>query len=110
MLINFNELKEVEIPHMNNGNGSIFARMEVNECGRFVLCRIPSGSSIGLHKQDSNDDINYILQGEGKAICDGIEEPLSKGVCHVCPKGSQHTIINTGQEELIILTFVPSIK
>lgn len=92
---------------MNGGQGSVFAKMIVNECGRFILCRIPVNSSIGLHPQKANDDINYILSGTGKAICNGEEEKLSAGMCHICPKKMEHTIINTGSVDLVLFTVVP---
>ena len=107
MLINFNDLDEMTIPNMNGGNGAVAAKMNVNECGRFVVCRIPKGTSIGLHKQETNNDINYVISGNGKAVCDGKEEKLSAGVCHICPKNSEHTIINTGDGDLVIFTVVP---
>lgn len=40
------------------------------------------------------------------ALCDGVEEPLSAGVCHLCPKGSEHAIVNTGKEDLCLLAVV----
>ena len=46
------------------------------------------------------------LSGSGKAICDGQEEILSAGTCHICKKGSEHSIINTGDEYLVLLTVV----
>ena len=33
-------------------------------------------------EQSSGDDMNYILSGKGKAICDGVEEKLSAGMMH----------------------------
>ena len=57
-------------------------------------------------RQEKSDDINYVLSGNGKAICDGKDEILSKGTCHICKKGSEHSIINTGDEDLVILTIV----
>lgn len=110
MFINFNELKEVTIPNMNGGNGDIAAKMTVNECGRFVVCRILKGASIGLHRQETNDDINFVISGTGKAVCNGKEEILTAGVCHICPKNSEHTIINTGEDDLVIFTVVPQNK
>ena len=107
MLIDFNEISENVIPNMNDGEGEVIAKMDVNECGRFVQCIIPPKSSIGPHKQLSNDDINYIISGEGIAICDGVEESLKSGVCHICPKESTHSIINDGDEDLVFFTIVP---
>ena len=50
--------------------------------------------------------MNYILSGEGKAVCDGVEEELKPGVMHICPKDSEHSIINTGDKDLVMLTIV----
>ena len=59
-----------------------------------------------MHSHQTSDDINYILSGTGKAICDGKEEILMAGVCHICQKGSEHSITNTGDEDLVMLTIV----
>ena len=91
---------------MNPGTGMMTAKMYMDEKGKIIPTRIHAGGSIGMHRQDSGDDINYILSGEGKAICDGKEEILKPGVCHICPKGSEHSIINTGKEDLVMLTIV----
>ena len=48
--------------------------------------------------------MNYILSGTGKAICDDKEEELKPGVMHICPKGSEQSIVNTGEEDLVLLT------
>ena len=50
--------------------------------------------------------MNYIISGTGKAFCDGVEEDLGPGVMHICPKGSEHSIFNTGEEDLVMLTIV----
>lgn len=106
MLINFNEIKNMKISGMNGGSGEITAKMFMNENGKIIPCSIHSGASIGLHKHETSDDINYVISGMGKAICDGKEEALFAGVCHICNKGSEHSIINTGNEDLVLLTVV----
>ena len=107
MIIDFNEIDEMVIHQMNNGDGEVNAKMNVNDCGRFILTRIPPKSSIGYHKQETNHDINYIIEGEGEAICDDEKEILQPGVVHICPKNSSHCIINTGEKDLIFFTVVP---
>ena len=97
MLIDFNKAKEVTMPGMNHGTGMMTAKMYMDEKGKIIPTRIHAGGSIGMHRQDS---------GDGKAICDGKEEILKPGVCHICPKGSEHSIINTGKEDLVMLTIV----
>ena len=44
--------------------------------------------------------------GTGKPVCNGQEEILNAGTCHICKKGSEHSISNTGSEDLVLLTFV----
>ncbi len=106
MLINFNEIAEQKVIGMNNGTGEMSAKMYRSEQGKIIPCKIHIGGSIGLHKHETSDDINYIISGTGKAICDGQEETLVPGVCHICKKGSKHSIMNTGEEDLIMITVV----
>lgn len=94
------------MPCMNNGTGEMSVRMYNDENYRIIPTVIHSGGSIGIHTQSSGDDLNYILSGTGMAICDGVEEQLSKNVMHICPKGSSHTIINTGNDDLVMITIV----
>lgn len=106
MLINFNDIPERIAPAMNGGAGEMSARFYADDCGKIIPCRIHPGGSIGMHAHKTSDDINYILSGTGKAICDGHEESLVQDVCHICKKGSEHSIINTGDEDLVMLTVV----
>lgn len=106
MLINFHDEKERVAQGMNGGTGDMYAKMHIGEHGKIILSRLPCGSSIGLHKHRTSDDINYVLSGVGIAICDGVEERLFTGVCHVCPKGTEHAIVNTGSNDLCLLTVV----
>ena len=61
MLIDFNETKEITIPGMNGGTGTMSARMFMDEQGKIIPTKIHSGGSIGLHKHETSDDINYVL-------------------------------------------------
>lgn len=106
MLINFNEIQEHTLPGMNNGTGEMSARMYMDANGKIIPWRIHAGGSIGNHKHETSDDINYVLSGCGKAVCDGEVEILTAGCCHICKKGSEHSIINTGDEDLCLLTVV----
>ena len=106
MIIDFNAIQSMTIPGMNGGTGEMTCRMFNDEKYRIIPTAIHPGGSIGIHTQNSGDDLNYILSGEGKAICDGVEEELKPGVMHICPKGSEHSIINTGKEDLVMLTVV----
>ena len=106
MLIDFNKIQAIKICGLNNGRGEMTAKMYVDEGGKIIPCFIHAGGSIGLHRHKTSDDVNYVISGTGKAICDGIEELLTAGYCHICKKGSEHTIANTGNEDLVLLTVV----
>ena len=64
---------------MNGGTGTMSARMFMDEQGKIIPTKIHPGGSIGLHKHETSDDINYVLSGTGKAVCDGQEEILKAG-------------------------------
>ncbi|KXU52397.1 cupin domain protein [Candidatus Stoquefichus sp. KLE1796] len=106
MLINFNEIPERTAPGMNGGTGEMTAKMFMDNGGKIIPCRIHMGGSIGLYRHETSDDINYIISGTGYAICDGKEEILTAGTCHICKKGSEHSIVNTGNEDLVMITIV----
>ena len=106
MLIDFNKIDSMTFPGMDNGTGTMCARMYNDDSYRIIPTSIHPGGSIGTHKQNSGDDMNYIISGTGKAFCDGVEELLMPGVMHVCPKGLEHSIVNTGEEDLVMLTIV----
>lgn len=106
MIIDFNAMKEITVPGMNNGTGEMTVKMFMDGQGKVIPCRIHPGGSIGVHPHETSDDINYIISGAGKAVCDGEEELLKAGTCHICRKGSEHSITNTGDEDLVLLTVV----
>ncbi len=104
--IDFNKIDSMTFPGMNNGTGMMSARMYNDESYRIIPTAIHPGGSIGTHRQESGDDMNYIISGIGKAFCDGVVEDLKSGVIHICPQGSEHSIVNTGEEDLVMLTIV----
>ena len=106
MLLNFNEMKEITTPGMNGGTGMMTAKLYMDPQGKIIPCAIHPGGSIGSHLHETSDDINYVLSGTGEAICDGQSEVLTPGTCHICKKGSTHSIRNTGTEDLVLLTVV----
>ena len=88
MRIDFNQIQEMTMPCGYEGTGEMSARFFAGEGGKLISCRIHPGGSIGLHSHPASDDVNFVLLGTGLAICDGQEEPLEPGVCHICKKGS----------------------
>ena len=107
MNIKFNEMEEKHMPNFYGGDGELIANMYVDDKNKILRGKLEKGSSIGLHRHVPTSETIFIVSGKAKAICDGVEEFLSSGDCHYCPKGSEHTMINIGEEDLIFYAVVP---
>lgn len=107
MIIDFKSIDEKIIPHLNNGEGAVSAKMFMDSHNKIMISRLPAGASIGTHKHLKSSEINYVISGSGNAYCDEEKEELAVGICHYCPKGSSHSIVNAGEEDLVLLTIVP---
>ncbi len=107
MLIDFEQLDETEIKNFYGGAQSTYARMLADERNRIMRGRLVPGASIGTHLHEAGSEIIFILSGAGKAFCDGIEESLSPGVCHYCPKGHTHSLTADGPDDLVFFAVVP---
>ena len=64
----------------------------------------------GKRNDETNSEIMYILQGSGKVLCDGEYSPVTVGDVHYCPKGHEHSLINSGNEDLVFFAVVPEHK
>ena len=59
MQIDFNDINELTMLGMNNGTGQMTVRMYNDDKYRIIPTIIHAGGSIGLHTQNSGDDLNY---------------------------------------------------
>ena len=107
MIIKFDEIKEKELQAFHGGEGALIANMFVDEKNKILRGKLIPGASVGVHRHVPSSEIIFILSGKGKSICDGKEELLFAGDCHYCPKGSEHCLINVGEEDLLFYAVVP---
>ena len=107
MLIKLNEMEEKELKSFYGGEGALCAKLYTDGQNKMLRGRLAPGSTIGKHTHETSMEVIFILSGQGKSICDGKEEVLSAGDCHYCPKGSEHRLINTGEEDLLFYAVVP---
>ncbi len=107
MLIKLNDIEEKELKAFYGGEGALCAKLFTDGQNKILRGRLAVGSTIGLHVHETSSEIIFILSGKGKSICDGKEEVLSVGDCHYCPKGSEHCLINEGEEDLVFYAVVP---
>ena len=107
MIIKFDEIKETELQAFHGGEGALIANMFADEKNKILRGKLPPGATVGMHRHIPSSEIIFILSGKGKSICDGKEELLFAGDCHYCPKGSEHCLINVGDEDLFFYAVVP---
>lgn len=62
-------------------------------------------STIGYHKHTGNEEIYYIVEGEGIMTVDEEEKKVIPGDAVITHSGSSHGLKNTGDKELKILVF-----
>ena len=67
---------------------------------QLVVMSILPGEEIGLETHDGIDQFIRVEAGQGKAILNGEEHPLSDGVSVVIPSGVEHNVVNVGDEAM----------
>ncbi len=106
MIIDFSAMEETVLPNFKGGEKEMRANMYVDGMNRIMRCRLVPGASIGLHVHDTGSEIIFFLEGSGKAVYDGREERVQAGMCHYCPKGHSHTLINDTDRDLVFYAVV----
>ncbi|MDD5147326.1 MAG: cupin domain-containing protein [Candidatus Daviesbacteria bacterium] len=70
---------------------------------QLVVMSLLPGEEIGMEVHETVDQFLRIEEGEGKAILDGEEHPISDGFAVVVPAGTQHNIVNTSADKKLKL-------
>lgn len=71
---------------------------------QLVLMTLQAGEEIGLETHTGHDQFIRVEAGEGKAIIGEETFSLSDGSAIIVPAGSQHNVINTGNDQLKLYT------
>ncbi len=107
MLISFQNMNEVTVPHARGGEKELFRKHVDTGDNQIMVGRLEPGATIGPHTHEDDSETVYILSGKGRMLYDGRYEPLEPGVCHHCPKGHSHSLENTGDEDLTFFAVIP---
>lgn len=78
--------------------------LETGDHTQVVIMSIPPGGEIGAEAHPDNDQILYLVDGEGKVVLNGEESEYTKGDLVLVKAGTKHNFINTGDEDLKIIT------
>ena len=107
MIVPFSGMEEVELKAFQGGMYALNAKIFTDGQNKILHGRLIPGASVGMHRHETSSEIIFLLTGQAKSICDGQEELLSPGDCHYCPKGSEHCLINVGEEDVRFYAVVP---
>jgi len=80
---------------------------EVLETGKHtqvVVMSIPPGGEIGEEVHPDTDQVLYLVNGAGKVVLDGIKHNFNKHDMVLVHAGTKHNFINTGEEDMKIIT------
>lgn len=80
---------------------------QVIETGRhtqIVVMSIPPGGEIGEETHSGTDQVLYLIDGEGKVVLNGEEKIYKSGDIVLVNDGTRHNFINTGKDQLKIIT------
>lgn len=106
MIINFDEIEKKVNPNFYDGEKEVLTWIFQDDNNKILKGRLEPGASIGLHTHEQNCEIIYVLEGEGKMLFQDGEESLKAGLCHYCPKGSSHSLINNSSADLVFFAVV----
>lgn len=102
-------LEKVEVKNMRGGIGSVIiekANDVMKNCKMYARITILPNSSIGMHVHENDEEMVYVISGKGKAYINGEYKNISQGEHHYAKQGNQHSIINEGNENLVILAVI----
>ena len=69
-----------------------------------VIMSIKPGEDIGEETHKDNDQVLYLAAGSGKVVLNHEESSYSAGDLVLVPAGTLHNFVNTGAEDLKIIT------
>lgn len=71
---------------------------------QLVLMTLKPGEDIGLEVHNNVDQFFRVESGTGKAVLDGEEHEIKDGSAVVVSAGTEHNIVNQGEEPLRLYT------
>lgn len=95
-------VKNIEEDTMNN---NFFRKvLYTAKHSQLVVMALQPGEDIGMEVHDHVDQFIRIEQGKGKAILNGQEFEVADDFAFIVPAGTEHNLVNTGDEVLKLYT------
>ncbi len=102
---NINDKEVLETTYIAHGGAiaqMILDRRILQEIGFLAIARLDPGKEIESHI-DPMEEIYFLLSGTGLIRVDNGEKQVVPGDATWVPTGSAHSLLNNGEEDLIIL-------
>lgn len=102
---NVNDKEVLETTYLAHGGAiaqMILDRRVLKEIGFLAIARMEPGKDISSHV-DPMEEIYMVLSGTGLMRVGDEEKEVRPGDATWLPKGLPHSLVNTGQEDLVIL-------
>lgn len=106
------EQKEEVRKNMRGGPGEVKIKHHLNKEDINAKCRLCAelvlspGSGIGEHEHIDEDEIFIIQKGRGIVTDSGKDIEVTAGDSILTGKGSSHSIVNTGNEDLVVTAII----
>lgn len=69
---------------------------------------IKPGGSMGYHKHDETEHVQYVLKGSIELMMDGVKYTVSRGDAVFIPQNVPHSYENIGDDDAKFLCIIPS--
>jgi quercetin dioxygenase-like cupin family protein len=106
MIIDFNKLDMNKQEKMRNGEGYVGIQKYNDPNKMIAKITIPPQSSIGFHTHVEDEEIVYVIEGNGTCIDGENKRNIKTGDVNFTRKGESHSIINTSDFDLVILAII----
>ena len=116
MKIDFKDIKKECVNNLRGGEGCVYLQKlstvspVLENMQAYNLITIPSGASIGVHTHTLDEEIIYVLSGEGTLKIDDVNHQFKEGMVSVCKSGRNHSVINTSKNDLVVLAVINNCK
>jgi len=111
MIIDFLTMNEEAKPNFKGGEKEYNVKMFNTDGNKIMRGRLVPGASIGYHTHTEDQEVIYILEGEGSLV-DSEGNVISKvlpGQATLCPKGESHSLVNKSDKDLLFFAVVTAV-
>jgi mannose-6-phosphate isomerase-like protein (cupin superfamily) len=102
---NVNDKTVMETTYLAHGGAiaqMILDRRTLQEIGFLAIATLSPGKKIEAHV-DPMEEIYFVLSGSGEMVVDDEKRKVGPGDATWIPAGSSHSLLNNGDEDLVIL-------